>query len=367
MSWQTHIAHNVKTVEELAEVLQLSNDEVATISEEAEHFPFSIPHYYLSLIDKNDPDDPIRKMCVPTTSISDDGELDTSGEHSNTVMQGVQHKYRQSVLVLTSQNCVMYCRHCFRRRMVGVTEEEIATDPAAVAEYVKAHPEVNNCLLTGGDSFALSTPKIKAWLEALRDLPQLDFIRLGTRIPVVFPERITSDPELLDVLHGCRGVKQLYVITHYNHPREITPESAAAIHALQECDVVVKNQAVLLKGINDDPETLSALLRGLTSMGVVPHYIFQCRPVKGVKSHFQVPIVEGSRIVNEARAMQNGLGKSCDYTMSHKTGKIRIIGLNDDGAMVFQYVQAKDPARIGKVFTRVLPDDVTWFDDDPLT
>lgn len=366
MSWQSHLRENVTTVDELAEILALSPAETDSIRQEAERFPFSIPRYYLSLVDKDDPDDPIRKMCVPTSSISDDGDLDTSGEHSNTVMQGVQHKYRQSVLVLVSQNCVMYCRHCFRRRMVGVTEEEIATDPAAVAAYIQAHPEVNNCLLTGGDSFALSTEKIAQWLETMRELPQLDFIRLGTRIPVVFPERITSDPDLLDVLRSCRGKKQLYVITHFNHPREITAEAEAAIHALQECDVVIKNQAVLLKGINDNPETLAALLRRLTSVGVVPHYVFQCRPVKGVKSHFQVPIAEGSHIVNAARAMQNGLGKSCDYTMSHKTGKIRIIGQNEEGETVFQYVQAKDPTRIGKVFTRALADDLTWFESDPL-
>ncbi|MBQ6322492.1 MAG: KamA family radical SAM protein, partial [Lachnospiraceae bacterium] len=181
--------------------------------------------------------------------------------------------------------------------------------------------------------------------------------------PVTFPQRILLDQDLCDVLARYRTKKQIYVVTHFNHPKEITGEARAAIKALQETGVVVKNQTVFMRGINDTSEVLAELLRMITSLGIVQHYIFQCRPVKGVQSRFQVPIAQGSRIVQKALALQNGLGKSADYTMSHVTGKIRILGENQNGEMVFQYKQAKDPAKIGQIFTMKLRDDDTWLPD----
>ncbi len=365
MHWQELIQENITTAEELREPLHLSQQEFEDIRDEIEMFPMSVTNYYLSLIDPNDPNDPIRKMAIPSGNvIFTDGKLDTSGEHSNTKMQGLQHKYKETALILTTTECAMFCRHCFRRCLVGKESNEIAIDIDAVITYIKSHPYTSNVLLSGGDAFMLPTSRIAQWLEKTSCLEQLDFIRFGTRTPVTFPQRILSDPELLRTLEEFGRQKQIYVVTHFNHPREFTAESKSAISSLQKAGIVVKNQTVLLRGINDNPDTLGTLLKQVSSLGIVQHYIFQCRPVKGVKSRFQVPIVEGIDIVQKAMAMQNGLGKSADYTMSHVTGKIRILGKDANNNTLFQYKQAKDPEKIGHIFAKHLDGTETWLPDD---
>lgn len=363
MNWQQLLSQNLTTAEELRAPLNLTEGEYASIRAEIARFPMSVTRYYLSLIDPSDPLDPIRRMAIPSeTCLSTDGELDTSGESGNTKRKGVQHKYRQTVLVLLTADCATFCRHCFRRRLVGKPTEEIAEDLPSVAAYIRAHPEVNNVLLSGGDAFLLPTERIEPWLSALSALPALDFIRFGTRTPVTFPQRILTDPTLLDLLSKYAQKKQLYVVTHFNHPREFTPESTAAIRALQKAGVAVRNQTVLLRGVNDDAQTLAALLQGITARGVTQHYVFQCRPVQGVKPIFQVPLKEGLSIVQAALAAQNGIGKA-DYTLSHVTGKIRVLGTTDAGETVFQYKTAKDPQNIGRIFTLPLDDSDTWLPD----
>lgn len=365
MNWTDTLSKNLTTAEELREPLHLSEDEYRHIREEIELFPMSVTRYYLSLIDPDDPGDPIRKMSIPSGApVIMDGHLDTSGEHSNTKVQGMQHKYAQTVLILTTAACAMFCRHCFRRRLVGKETEEIAVDKDAIVDYIQSHPSVSNVLLSGGDAFLLPTEEIRDWLRRLAPLGQLDFIRFGTRTPVTFPERILSDPGLTALLEEYSAVKQLYVVTHFNHPKEITPESTAAIRALQKAGVVVKNQTVLMKDINDRPEVLAQLLKEVSSLGIVQHYIFQCRPVQGVKSRFQVPLREGSGIVQKALSMQNGLGKCADYTLSHVTGKIRVLGTGEDGRLLFQYKQAKDTARIGRIFSMDLDPAATWLPEE---
>ncbi|MBP5160407.1 MAG: KamA family radical SAM protein [Lachnospiraceae bacterium] len=363
--WRELLRENVTTAEELIEPLKLTNEEYEEIRDETEQFPMSVTRYYLSLIDPDDPEDPIRKMAIPAgRTVLTDGVLDTSGEHSNTKLQGMQHKYRETVMVLTTPVCAMFCRHCFRRRLVGKETGETAVDKDAIIGYIKDHPEVTNVLLSGGDSFMLSTEAIAGWLDRLSGLDQLDFIRFGTRTIVTFPQRITMDPELVKVLGEYSKKKQIYVVTHFNHPKEITPESMAAVKALQGAGVVIKNQTVLMKGINDDKDVLTTLLKKVSSLGIVQHYIFQCRPVQGVRSRFQVPIARGSRLVSEALACQNGLGKSADYAMSHVTGKMRILGETGDGRMLFQYKQAKDRSNLGRIVAVKLGEDQTWLDDD---
>ncbi len=364
MTWAEEFKANVTTAEQLRDWLHLTDEQVENIREEIKMFPMSVTRYYLSLIDPDDPADPIRKMAIPSGHVELlDGYLDTSGEHSNTKAQGLQHKYEQTTLVLTTPVCAMFCRHCFRRRLVGKEGDEIAQDPSTVAAYIKANPSISNVLLSGGDSFMMTTPQIASWLETLTALDQLDFIRFGSRTPVTFPQRILLDPALVELLARYTRKKQIYLVTHFNHPREITEESTKAIKALQSAGVVVKNQTVLMQGINDDARTLSTLLKKVSALGIVQHYIFQCRPVQGVKSRFQVPLLKGSAIVTKALAMQNGLGKTADYTMSHITGKIRILGQVDENTLLFQYKQAKDPANIGRIFTQRLGSDQMWLPD----
>ena len=366
MKWQEYLKENLTTAEELREPLKLSLEEYEAIREEIRLFPMSVSKYYFSLIDPEDPEDPIRKLAIPTGNVvfTDDGILDTSGEKSNTKLRGLQHKYGQTVMVLTTAECAMFCRHCFRRRLVGKSSEEIALEMDPVVDYIKAHPQISNVLLSGGDPFMQTTERIGQWLEKLTALQQLDFIRFGTRVPVTFPQRILLDPELTDTLAFYQQKKQLYVVTHFNHPKEITMEAVSALRALQKAGIVVKNQTVFMKGINDDPEVLGTLLKQISSLGVVQHYIFQCRPVQGVKSRFQVPLLEGSEIVSKALAMQNGLGKSADFTMSHVSGKIRILGKTEENTLLFQYRQAKKTENIGRIFPMTLDKKQTWLPDD---
>ena len=209
----------------------------------------------------------------------------------------------------------MYCRHCFRKRLVGLSGDEVFSRLDEIAQYIREHTKISNVLISGGDAFMNSNEVLRQFLDALTKIPHLDLIRFGTRTPVVLPQRITTDPELQALLQEYGKVKQIYVVTQFNHPKEITTESATAIRTLLSLCVPVRNQTVLLKGVNDDPATLGLLLRKLTSIGVLPYYIFQCRPVTGVMSDFLVPLQRGFSIVQEAMQMQNGLGKGCRFMM----------------------------------------------------
>ncbi len=253
---------NITRVEDLNLYLNLTEDEKVKMNEILERYPMSITPYYISLVDFNDPNDPIKKMCIPSLEEIDlSGSFDTSGEADNTIITGMQHKYKQTVIVLSTNHCAMYCRHCFRKRLVGLSDEEIAKHFEDMLEYVKEHEEINNILISGGDSFLNSNKKIKKFLDALCDIPHIDIIRFGTRIPVVYPERITRDNELKEILSKYGEKKQIYVVTQFNHPREVTNEASDAIKYLKEAGVIIKNQTVLLKGVNDNSQILGDLLK----------------------------------------------------------------------------------------------------------
>ncbi len=188
----------------------------------------------------------------------------------------------------------------------------------------------------------------------------MDLIRFGSRIPVVWPDRVLKDPQLQELFRSYAGKKQLYLVTHFNHPRELSDPSKELIRLFLKMGIIVKNQTVLLKGVNDDPEILGRLLKDLTAAGVVPYYIFQCRPVRGVKNQFQVPLAEGARIVDAAKNMQNGQGKCVRYCMSTHAGKIEILGNLPDGKLLLKFNQAKDPADASRIFTMELSPGQCW-------
>ncbi len=361
-TWKQELAHCITDATGLAQYIRLTDVQVATLGRIIERYPMAITRYYLSLVDADDPEDPIRKMCIPSLDESSyGGQADTSGEADNTVLPGLQHKYRQTALILSTQVCAMYCRHCFRKRLVGVSTDETLDTLPPIIRYIKEHEQINNVLVSGGDAFLNDTPVIAQYLEGLSQIGHLDLIRFGTRTPVVFPQRITQDPQLLQLLKTYNLRKQLYVVTQFNHPKEITPAATEAIRKLLECGVVVKNQTVLLRGVNDDPAVLAALLKGLTAIGVVPYYVFQCRPVSGVKNQFQVPFSRGYDIVRGAMAAQNGQGKCIRYCLSHPRGKIEILGREGE-RMLFRFHQAKDPSEIGRIFPVKLHEDQAWLD-----
>ena len=312
MSWQEELRNGIKTAEQLAPILGWTAEETAEHARVLERFPMLITPYYLSLVDPTNPEDPIGRMCIPSlTELDAGGSFDTSGEADNTRLEGMQHKYAQTVLLLSTNQCAMYCRHCFRKRLVG-----------------------------------------------------LDFIRFGSRVPVTLPERIYGDAELLDLFAEYAKKKAICVVTQFNHPRELTEAACKAVQAMIRRGVLVRNQTVLLRGVNDSGETLGALLSGLTRMGAVPYYIFQCRPVTGVHSRFQVPLNEGIRIIDDAKSRQNGFGKAVRYAMSHPLGKIEVFCQMPDGETVFKFHQSKYPENNARVFTAKLTPTDTWLDED---
>lgn len=361
MRWEKTLKDSYRKIEELKEVLSLTEEETRRLKEIERKYPICVTPYYLSLICKEDRKDPIRKMCVPDAmEFSIGGEEDTSGEGSNTVMQGMQHKYKQTALILSTNQCAMYCRHCFRKRMVGTTSDEIAQELPMMEKYIRDHTEINNVLISGGDAFMNSTDVLEKYLERFTEIPGLDFIRFGTRIPVVLPQRIIEDRALLAMLRKYSFKKQLMIVTQFNHPRELTGEAIRALGLLREQGCIIRNQTVLLKGVNDNSEVLSELMNALIRNGVIPYYIFQCRPVAGVKNQFQVPLFSGSEIVEEAKKFMNGQSKSVRYAMSHPTGKIEILGKVGGKGMLFKYHQAKDEADSSRIFVKELEESQCW-------
>lgn len=365
MSWQSELKNSIRNEDELAAALGLSEEERIQCAEVIAHYPMKITPYYISLVDKENPKDPIARMCVPSVEeLALGGSQDTSGEALNYKAEGLQHKYRRTALLLSTNKCAMYCRHCFRRRMVGQSEDELNKNLVDAAAYISTHAEINNVLISGGDALMNTNAAIERYLNTLTEIKSLDLIRFGSRVPVTLPERIYGDEELLALLRRYSARKSLCLVTQFNHPREITAQAQRAVQALQECGVQVKNQTVLLKGVNDDAQTLGALLAGLTRIGVSPYYIFQCRPVTGVQGHFQVPLLEGVEIVDGAKALQNGFGKALRYVMSHPRGKIEIIGRMPDGNMLFKFHQNKYPEDCCRIFTRPISLGDTWLDEE---
>ncbi len=354
---------SISTVKQLKKHAAFAPDEAKQLEQVVQIHPMRVSPYYLSLIDWNDPDDPIRKMAVPSVEeLNLEGFYDTSGEAENTKMPGLQHKYSETALVLATNRCAMYCRHCFRKRLVGLPSDEILKRFEDAATYVEKHEEINNVLLSGGDPLVLKTEILEKFLSTLEKIEHLRFIRIGSRVPVTLPARL-SDPKILALFKKhSKSNKRLYVVTHFNHPREITPQSIKAVSNLLKAGVLLNNQTVLLKGVNDNPETLATLMNRLVGIGVAPYYVFQCRPVKRVKHHFQVPICEGVRIVEKAKENCNGHSKRFKYIMAHVTGKIEILGIMN-GEIYFKYHQAKNRENLGMMFKRRVDEQAGWLDD----
>jgi KamA family protein len=356
----------ITTLEKLEETMPLGRDERSDLEETLEKLRMLIPEYYLNLIDQSDPEDPIRKLVIPTTQeLSTIGLNDSSGEKANTEktgIRGLQHKYDNTALILSTPACAAYCRFCFRKRFTleGGDEDEAKVDWDAAIKYIQEHEEIDNVLISGGDALMLPNSTLEERLGQLSKIEHLNLIRLGTKVPAFDPGRITENDELVKILGKYnRSEKSIYVIAHYEHPREITEESKKAIYKLKEAGLEIKNQTVLLKGVNDKPEILTELFNKLTRIGVTPYYIFQLRPVKGV-THFRVPITEGIRIFEEAKKRMSGLAKSLRYVMSHDTGKIEILGIRGEN-LVLKYHQARNPNDYGKLFEAPIKENKYWF------
>ncbi|MBC8512196.1 MAG: KamA family radical SAM protein [Dehalococcoidia bacterium] len=303
--WRWQFRHRIHTVEELAELVPLTTREQAQIKLVTTKYPLSVTPHYLSLINFNDPDDPIRKQAIPSfqeIALADIGLEDPLAEERDSVVPGLVHRYPDRVLMLLTNLCPMLCRHCTRKREWQHggwvrTPGEIET----MLDYIRRNTGIRDVILSGGDPLTLSTHRLEWVISRLRQIEHVEIIRIGTRCPVVLPQRI--DDELCDMLSKYGAI---WLNTHFNHPREVTPESALACDRLLRCGVPVNNQSVLLRGVNDTVETQTKLSHELLKIKVRPYYLFQCDEVQGTE-HLRTPVETGIEILEGMRGHTSGL------------------------------------------------------------
>lgn len=342
---------------------QLSEQERTRIKEVTETFPFRSNDYYLSLINWDDPDDPIRKIIIPNShELEKWGRLDPSDEESYTIIPGLEHKYHSTALLLISNVCEGICRYCFRKRVFIDTQRTYLHDPAAAMQYITEHKEITNVLLSGGDPFALETSKLENIIRQLREIEHVQIIRIGTKMPAFNPHRIIKDTALLEMISKySTEQKKIYIMTHFDHPRELTDVAVKSVNLLHKAGALLANQTPLIRGVNSNPLILAELLGKLSFIGAVPYYIFQCRPATGNKS-YTVPIEKGYEIIEQAKSMVSGLAKRARYTMSHTSGKIEILGKTKK-FVYFKYLRAADDRDSGRFLVFKSNPNAYWFDD----
>ncbi|PLX67459.1 MAG: KamA family radical SAM protein, partial [Denitrovibrio sp.] len=245
--WKQELANNITSVEELKQYVALDEELEKKLKEVEDHHPINVPRYYLGLMDSSDRKDAIRRLAVPEVDelivAGDMGATtkDPYGDDKHDKGNGILHKYGYTALVVATEYCSMYCRHCFRKRMVGLPNEQTVKNFEKASEYIADHPEITNVVISGGDPMLLPTDALKRILDSLRDIPHLNYVRIGTRAPVVYPIRFFED-DVIDVLRDFCNDKMLYMPTHFNHPSEITPEATEAIKRVRSAGVTVNNQ-----------------------------------------------------------------------------------------------------------------------------
>lgn len=304
--WQWQYRKRVRTLPQLVSHLDVPPQTVLAWRRVTRTYPLSITPYYLSLIDPADPLDPLRQQCVPDIrelEFSLGGQDDPLEEHDQMPVPGLVHRYPDRCLILTTQACAVYCRHCNRKRLWKQTNPAISSKPyfQSMIAYIAASPQIREVILSGGDPLTLPDETLDWLLSSLRAIPHVQVLRIGSRVPVTLPMRIT--PELCSLLQQHRP---LWLNTQFNHPREITPEATAACDRLLTAGIPVSNQSVLLKGINDNVDTMRDLLHDLQEISVRPYYLFQCDPVKGT-DHFRTDICDGMKIMETLWSNLSGL------------------------------------------------------------
>lgn len=371
MDWQKELKNNVTSVDELKEYIPLTPEEEADLNKVVDIHPFNIPRYYLSLIDMDNPADPVRRMCVPdaqelvVAGAMGETTKDPYGDDKHDKGNGVLHKYEYTALVVATEYCAMYCRHCFRKRMVGLPNEQTVKNFTQAAEYIASHPEITNVVVSGGDPLMLPTKVLERMLAPLAEIDHLNYVRIGSRAPVSYPVRLFDD-SLIALLKSFNEKKALYVPTHFNHAQEITPTSTQGVQRLRNAGVTVNNQAVLLRGVNDSAEAIEDLMNGLLRIGVNPYYLYQCMPVARVRHHFQVPLKDGVDLVDKARQRLDGYAKRFKFIIGHDIGKLEICGRTGNKIILKQiHARAGHSGEASRMLIRELTDTAGWLDDLP--
>ena len=304
--WPSQMRDSVRTVEDLTRSLVLTPEELEGARRaEREGLPIAITPYYLSLCDPYDPACPVRMQCVPRIEESHEvpGDLeDPLGEEAHEVAPHLVRRYPDRVLLLVTDRCAVYCRFCTRSRIVGDGGGAVSLERLEPAfAWIAAHPEVRDVIVSGGDPLAMATDRIDRLLGRIREIPSVETIRLATRVPVTLPMRITAE-----LVRALRKHHPIWLMTHFNHPKELTPASIAACIRLVDGGFPVMNQSVLLAGINDDAATLEALFRGLVRARVRPYYLLQTDPVRGT-GHLRTPLAKGVALLEQLQGRLTGI------------------------------------------------------------
>ncbi len=302
--WRWQSQHRIRKVEQFERMLALSDDEREALVRSGQMLPVGVTPYYMSLLDADDAGHALRKTVVPSTGefIRVPGEADDPlGEDGHSPVPGLVHRYPDRVLLLPLDFCSTYCRYCTRSRVVG--HGEIVPNEQrleAIFHYLEDTPQVRDVLISGGDALALSDDKLDRILTRLRTIPHIEFVRIGTKMPAVLPQRITS--ELVQML---RKHHPLWMSVHFLHPEECTVESKRACERLVDAGIPLGSQTVLLRGVNDSVETMKQLVHRLLLMRVRPYYLYQCDPISG-SSHFRTPVSKGLEIIQGLRGHTTG-------------------------------------------------------------
>lgn len=299
--WRWQFKNRIKDIETLRCLLNLTREEENAFKAAGKNLPFAVTPYYMERIDPNNPDDAIRKTVIPREDefITTQHEMvDPCGEDAASPVEGLVHRYPDRVLFLVNDMCSVYCRYCTRSRVVG--SGELHTEFQHIYDYLREHTEVRDVLISGGDPLVFSDDRLEEILSNLRAIPHIEIIRIGTKIPVVMPQRITD--KLVAML---KKYHPFFMSIHFLHPNEITPEVREACNKLADAGIPTFSQTVLLKGVNDDPTLMKRLMQQLLTLRVRPYYIYQCDPIQGTH-HFRTSVKTGLDIMQQLRGHTTG-------------------------------------------------------------
>lgn len=302
--WHWQISNRIMDLETLQQVVNLTEQEREGVKHSLKFLRMAITPYYATLMDPDNPKCPVRMQAIPTAkelNISNEEMVDPLHEDIDSPVKGLTHRYPDRVLLLVTDQCSMYCRHCTRRRFAGETDAPLPDEYLNKAiEYIKDNKKVRDVLLSGGDPLTLSTEKLESIISKIREIDHVEIIRIGTRVPVVLPMRITE--ELVKML---RKYHPIWINTHFNHPKEFTEHSTKALSMLADAGIPLGNQSVLLRGINDCPQIMKKLVHELVKNRVRPYYIYQCDLSRGL-SHFRTTVSKGIEIIEYLRGHTSG-------------------------------------------------------------
>ena len=302
--WRWQLRNRIRTKEVLKRIISLTPEEEQGIDQVGEKLTMAIPPYFASLMDAANPGCPVRLQCVPRLAemITSPEELvDPCGEEKYSPVHGLVHRYPDRVLFLVSETCAMYCRYCTRSRMVGEGGHTLNTATYDAAfDYIRSHKEIRDVLISGGDPLTLGNNMLEYILRNIKAISHVEFIRIGTRVPISLPQRIT--PDLISLL---KKYAPIWISIHSNHPLEITPRVQYACQQLADNGFPLGSQSVLLKGVNDDARVMKGLMHELIKNRVRPYYIYQCDPIIGSR-HFRTSVTTGVEIIEQMRGFTSG-------------------------------------------------------------